>query len=285
MISINEVIEKAGLKEMYIERVGGGEINEAYKVFNNRSEFFVKLNDAGAYPGMFEQEALGLQTLRENSRFVIPEVLQFGTAGSKQFLILQWVERSDSSADYWKKTGEQLAELHQHSQIHAGFSHHNYIGSLKQLNTPVESWSEFYISQRLQVLVEKLLKSGVFSPKDQKYAYHLYSRLPEIFPGEPHSLLHGDLWGGNHFPNENGLPVLIDPAVYYGHREMDIGMTGLFGGFRREFYEAYHYHYPLEKRWQQRLQLTQLYPLLVHAVLFGGHYVAKSSEILKKFGS
>ncbi len=90
--------------------------------------------------------------------------------------------------------------------------------------------------------------------------------------------------GWKSFPNENGFPVLIDPAVYYGHREMDIGMTSLFGGFSREFYEAYNYYYPLESLWQQRLQLTQLYPLLVHAVLFGGHYIAESAEILMKYG-
>lgn len=284
MNHVREVLNAAGLSQMDVERVSGGDINEAYKVYNHHQQFFLKLNDATAFPGMFQQEALGLQTLAENSRFIVPQVMQYGTAGSKQYLLLQWIERSPAAADYWKRMGEQLAELHHHAHTHAGFTNDNYIGSLVQPNTPMENWAEFYAAQRLQPVVEKLVQVHAFSAREQQFAFCLYERLSDIFPNEKHALLHGDLWGGNHFPNENGLPVLIDPAVYYGHREMDIGMTSLFGGFSKEFYEAYHYHYPLESLWQQRLQLTQLYPLLVHAVLFGGHYVSESAQILMKFG-
>ena len=105
-------------------------------------------------------------------------------------------------------------------------------------------------------------------------------QFKEIFPIEPPSLLHGDLWSGN-FMMTSESAALIDPAVYYGHREMDIGMTLLFGGFQADFYNAYQETYPLDKGWQQRLPLTQLYPLLVHAVLFGGHYTGKAREILE----
>ncbi len=200
MNALDEILEAAGLQGMNIQRVSGGDINEAYKLYWQGQQFFLKVNDAAAYPGMFEQEALGLKTLAANSRFVIPEVIQYGTAASKQFLLLQWIERSHTAVDYWQRMGEQLAELHQHSHTHAGFPNDNYIGSLVQLNSPSQSWAEFYALQHLQPLLEKLLQIHAFSSKEQDFAFRLYKRLPEIFPNEPHALLHGDLWGGNHFP-------------------------------------------------------------------------------------
>jgi len=104
-----------------------------------------------------------------------------------------------------------------------------------------------------------------------------------LFPEEPPALLHGDLWSGNFKITTEGEATIFDPAVYYGHREMDIGMTLLFGGFDQRFYEAYHEIYPLEKDWKQRIPLTQLYPLLVHALLFGGHYVESVRRIMKNY--
>ena len=108
-------------------------------------------------------------------------------------------------------------------------------------------------------------------------------KLARHFPIEPPALLHGDLWSGNFLISSNGQAAIYDPAVYYGHREMDIGMTKLFGGFDQRFYDAYNATYPLEKDWEKRLQVTQLYPLLVHAVLFGGHYISQVREIIKQF--
>lgn len=265
--------------------VTGGDINTAYKLELKKECFFLKLNNAKRFPDMFLREAEGLRTLRATGAFIVPEVLQAGVAGNDQFLLLQWIERSFPAAFYWEKAGEQLAALHRHTNEMAGFSNDNYIGSLPQQNIETNNWCEFYATYRLQPLIEKLLQTGAFTNKQLMHAEQLYKHLPDIFPNEKQSLLHGDLWIGNVFPNEKGLPVLIDPAVYYGHREMDIGMTALFGGFEKTFYDAYHYHYPLETLWQQRLQLTQLYPLLVHAVLFGGHYVSETASVLAKFGA
>ena len=132
-------------------------------------------------------------------------------------------------------------------------------------------------------LVKTLFDSGRFSLKDVDNANSFCKNLREIFPAESPSLLHGDLWGGNFLITAPGKAAIFDPAVYFGHREMDIGMTKLFGGFDQRFYDAYNEIYPLEKGWEKRLPLTQLYPLLVHAVLFRGHYISQARAIIKQF--
>ena len=135
-------------------------------------------------------------------------------------------------------------------------------------------------------LVQKLTNDGVLIAADVVVAEKLCNKLPGLFPSEPPSLLHGDLWAGNMMPvGHNGadVPCIYDPAVYHGHREMDIGMSLLFGGFDSRFYDAYNHNYPLEKGWHSRVSLTQLYPLLVHAVLFGGGYVGRCREIIGEF--
>jgi fructosamine-3-kinase len=136
-------------------------------------------------------------------------------------------------------------------------------------------------------LVQRLFNNGDLSKVDISNAEKLCTRLIEVFPIEPPALLHGDLWAGNFMAvksNSNSVadvvPAIYDPAVYFGHREMDIGMSMLFGGFDSSFYEAYHSFYPLEKNWRQRIRLTQLYPLLVHAILFGGGYISQCKSIL-----
>ncbi|MBK8953672.1 MAG: fructosamine kinase family protein [Chitinophagaceae bacterium] len=152
---------------------------------------------------------------------------------------------------------------------------------MPQLNRQYYTWSELYTHCRIMPLVSRLYGEGAFSSNDVKTAEHFCSRLNELFPDEKPALLHGDLWGGNYLITTGGLAALFDPAVYYGHREMDIGMTKLFGGFNQQFYGAYNAACPLEKGWEKRLPFTQAYPLLVHAVLFGGHYVRSAVEMMK----
>ncbi|MCE3259411.1 MAG: hypothetical protein K0S12_1052, partial [Bacteroidetes bacterium] len=125
--------------------------------------------------------------------------------------------------------------------------------------------------------------SGVFTKSDLTHAEKLCAKLPDLFPEETPSLLHGDLWSGNFMVSASGQACIYDPAVYYGHREMDLGMTKLFGGFDNEFYSAYEETYPLEKNWRERLLLTQLYPVLVHAVLFGGGYADSARRTMRMY--
>ena len=132
-------------------------------------------------------------------------------------------------------------------------------------------------------LVQVLFNAGAFSKQDIAVAETLCRKICQRFPQEAPSLLHGDLWAGNFMITSSGDAAIFDPSVYYGHREMDIGMAKLFGGFDQRFYDGYNSIYPLEKDWLQRLPLTQLYPILVHAVLFGGHYISTAREIMKRF--
>jgi fructosamine-3-kinase len=150
-----------------------------------------------------------------------------------------------------------------------------------QKNDPHTRWEDFFVGQRITPLVRRLFDAGIFSKHDLQLLEHFTRSVQHIFPPAEPSLLHGDLWSGNFLIDTDGKPVLIDPAVYCGHREMDMAMTRLFGGFADQFYAAYEAAYPLAEHWLARLKLAQLYPLLVHAVLFGGHYVAAARAILK----
>jgi fructosamine-3-kinase len=180
--------------------------------------------------------------------------------------------------------GIGLARLHKTTQNTFGLHYDNYIGSLTQSNTPpADSWTEFFIHQRLEPMLKMAVDSGKAEPDLIPKFESLYSKLDEIFPQEKPALLHGDLWSGNCMADDNGDPVIYDPAVYYGHREMDLAMTKLFGGFESEFYEAYQEEFPLEKHWEQRIAICNLYPLLAHVNLFVGSYIQSIKNIINRY--
>lgn len=282
-MNLESILAKTGLQVTGTRRVGGGDINEAYCLFTADANYFLKVNDAQRYPEMFAKEAQGLQALKKGSTLYVPQAIKFGEAGNQQYLLLEWIEQSKPANDFWEQFGTALAVMHRQPQLYFGFEADNYIGSLPQNNQRHDNWPGFYAQCRIMPLVKQLNDSKSLSAQDVACAEQFCNRLPEIFPEETPSLLHADLWSGNYMTGPHGQPAMIDPAVYYGHREMDLGMTLLFGGFAAEFYEAYQHACPLESRWRQRVRYTQLYPLLVHAILFGGHYVGSVREILKHF--
>lgn len=273
---------QAALKEPINNRqpVHGGDINKAFRITTSSGIFFLKYNDARQYPGMLEQEAAGLHLLRQSDTVSIPAVIQSGVAANYQYLLLEWLQCVPHTPIFWERLGRQLAELHRCTAPAYGGVAPNYIGSLPQNNPSCTDWGKFYAHFRIAPLVQQLVQNGVLDKSAAAAAERLCSRINTYFPPEPPALLHGDLWSGNILCVNAAQPVLIDPAVYYGHREMDLGMTLLFGGFDPRFYAAYEEAYPLESGWKKRLWLTQLYPLLVHAVLFGGHYVEKLRSLL-----
>ena len=263
--------------------VGGGCINQACRLKTSSGNFFLKYNSAAAYPGMFEKEAVGLKMLSDTHTISIPQVEQHGEAGKYAFLLLQYIETGNAGRNFWNEFGTKLADLHRNTNSFFGLDHDNYIGSLVQKNNPHPDFNSFFILQRIEPLLKEARNKGAFSVSDTRYFESLFRSLHNIIPPEKPSLVHGDLWSGNFLVTPEGSPCLVDPAVYYGHREADIAMSLLFGGFDPAFYEAYNRTWPLEKGWQKRMDIFNLYPLLVHVNLFGGSYAGQVLRIIRQF--
>ena len=266
-----------------VSPVGGGDINDAYRFDTSKGDFFVKKNSASRFPEMFVREAEGIQILGAAGVIPVPEVIDTGKVDDIAFLILHYINSAPKQEDFWTTFGKKLATLHQTGSTQFGLDQDNYIGSLYQSNKKHDRWVDFFREERLLVQVKLARDRGKMGVDTVKAFDRFYTKIEEIFPEEKPSLVHGDLWGGNFMVNEKGEAVLIDPAVYFGHREMDLGMSKLFGGFSGEFYDAYDEFFPLEKGWQQRLDYCNLYPLMVHVNLFGGGYLGSVKSILNKF--
>ena len=263
--------------------VSGGSINKALKLDTKKGVFFVKANSKTSFPEMFKKEVQGLNYLRKTDTFQIPEVITYGDIGDNSFLVLDYLESGSMSSNFWDSFAYKLSKLHRNTSDYFGLDHDNYIGSLTQINDTRDSWKEFFIDNRLDVQLKLARDSAFFDRSVVKSFERFYNRIDEIFPIESASLLHGDLWSGNFMVGEDGIPVLIDPAVYFGHREMDLAMSQLFGGFDDELYTAYNKYYPLELGWQKRMNYCNLYPLLVHVNLFGQSYVNSVKSIVSNF--
>lgn len=240
---------------------------------------------------MFECEAEGLRALGRVGALRVPEVL----AVSEEALVLEFIEQGSKTGDFFVDFGRHFALMHQQRGKVCGLNHDNFIGSTPQQNAPIEGtwdeaedgdgldWPRFFIERRLRFQVELAEQSGHGSELadllDRSEA--AISELLSADIEQP-SLLHGDLWSGNYLVDEHGRPCLIDPAVYYGHREADLAMTALFGGFGHEFYAAYDEAWPLVHGWKERMPIYQLYHLLNHLNLFGSVYYERSKNILDR---
>lgn len=243
----------------------------------------MKFNHADTYPGMFEQEARGLKLLSGAGEVRVPEVIGTGDDGQYSFIVLEYLDPAPGKPDFWSTFGRQLAALHRHTAGHFGLDHDNYIGSLKQYNNRHENWIGFFREQRLRVQMEMAGRSGLLPSRLEQSFERLFRMLGDIFPEEAPSLIHGDLWSGNYMLDEKGQACIIDPAVYYGHREMDIGMSRLFGVFGSDFYEAYNEAWPMAPGWRERIDICNLYPLMVHVNLFGAGYLGSVEAVLRRF--
>lgn len=260
----------------------GGDINQAHILtFEGGESYFLKWNTS-APSTMFATEAKGLKLLSEAStNFVIPRVILNG----KDFLLLSLIESRAGNPDSRFQFGVELAKLHKHSSVQFGLDHDNFIGKLHQRNALHKTWNDFFIQERIEPQLKLGIDSGKFPPSTSSNIDKIHSTVEELFPTESPALLHGDLWSGNYLFTNNGKPCIYDPAVYYGHREMDIAMTRLFGGFSQEFYSGYNSEYPLADGFEHRTSLCNIYPILVHANLFGGGYVNQAIGILDRYCS
>jgi protein-ribulosamine 3-kinase len=264
--------------------VGGGSINDSYQVrINNNIKYFLKLNSIKKYPSLFEKEKNGLEFLGKQKIILTPSVIICDELEDQQILLLDWIEKGLKTEQFWKQFGEQLAKLHQTTNSHFGFSEDNYMGALPQKNKPHQNWNDFFVDCRLEPQIKIAGEKHLLQTKHIAAFENLYSRLTSIFNHDKPSLLHGDLWSGNFMCNEKSEPVLIDPAVYYGDRNMDLAMTTLFGGFDKLFYESYNYHFPFPGNYHDQWEICNLYPLLIHLNLFGEGYLGQIENTLRLF--
>lgn len=273
------------INNIQLQSVGGGSINKTYKLtFSNTHAFFCKINHAVTFPELFLKEAQGLKAIQQTGAIKTPEVIACTTINDQQILLLEWIESGQKTPAFFKRFGEQLARLHHHTSENFGWTDDNYMGSVPQQNSFQKNWNDFFIHQRLEPLAQKSVANNLLSQTEHGLFKKLYQKLPQFFAAaEKPSLIHGDLWSGNFMCTQNGEPVLIDPAVYYGHRSMDLAMTMLFGGFDAAFYESYQYHFPLPSNYKEQLPLCNLYPLLIHLLLFGRPYLTPIQQTLRNF--
>ena len=260
--------------------IGGGCINEAVRISGDGRDFFVKLNIA-ARQDMFVAEAEGLREIAATGTVRVPEPVCWGLAGAQSYLVLNYLAFGRAGRD--ALLGEQLAAMHHTTQAQFGWHRDNTIGSTPQINTPHSDWISFWRDRRLGFQLDLAARNG-WGGELQRLGERLLPSFAALFQGyrpQP-SLLHGDLWSGNHGYLADGCPVIFDPAPYYGDREADLAMTQLFGGFGADFYAGYRAAWSLDAGYAVRKQLYNLYHVLNHLNLFGGGYQSQALSLLRQ---
>lgn len=263
--------------------VSGGDINAAWLArLSDGRAIFVKSN-RGDLPEMFPAEARGLAWLAEPAALRVPEVLGVGVSSAgEHFLALQYVPPGAATRSTSVQTGRGLALIHRAGPADHGLEHGNFIGRLPQDNLPMEGgWADFWWQRRLEPQISMATRHlDVGLRRDFE---RLRVVLPDrVGPSEPPARLHGDLWGGNLHIGADGTPWLIDPAAYGGHREADLAMMQLFGGFDARCFAAYDEVWPRAPGHAGRVPLYQLYYLLVHVNLFGAGWMAQVRGALRQ---
>lgn len=266
---INEPVLRFGRDSGVIKTISG-------------KEYFFK----GGYPSpTYQCEANGLKELLKANAIRVAEVI----AANEDFIITEYIHSGRPSDDIYEIFGRELAQLHRFKSNTFGFYEDNFIGANPQLNIPSDSeksnWVEFYFNKRLLYQYKLAEQNGRVSASLRSGFSKLGSVVEDILneSTEEPTLIHGDLWSGNYICNEHGEVVLIDPAVYYGHREADLAMTKVFGGFPPAFYDAYIQEYPLKEGWEYRENLYKLYHVLNHLNLFGRSYLSEAEYLINSY--
>lgn len=277
--TIQEIAKKEAFNLLGTDMLAGGSINKVYRLETSQGKKVLKMNRSGRFPEMFQAEEEGLNELRNSKTVDVPKVLGRGETTDHDYLLLEYKEAAPQKSDFWQRFAEDLTALHKTTREQFGFHGPNYIGSLPQYNHHQPTAQDFYILERLEPQFKMALDAG--------FSFHglekVFKNISEIIPNEAPALLHGDLWNGNYIVNEQGLPCLIDPAVCYGPREMDLAMMKLFGGFPEEAFSVYNELFPLEPGFEERIAVWQLYYLLVHLNIFGSSYLPQVKEILRQY--
>lgn len=260
--------------------IGGGCINQAYAIDDGDRAFFVKLNQVSQV-AMFEAEFLGLRQMYDSNTIRVPRPITWGTDDRHAFIVMEWLNFGYGTHQSWQDMGTQLAALHRVTSDRGfGWDINNTIGSTPQPNPWTANWLDFFLEHRMRYQFRLAARRGGHFPKQDA----LLAAIPKLLAGhhpQP-SLVHGDLWSGNAAVTKEGIPVILDPATYFGDREVDIAMTELFGRFPNDFYSAYHAAFPLPPGYEQRKVLYNLYHILNHFNLFGSGYAAQANSMISE---
>lgn len=264
--------------------VSGGDSSNAYLLETESERFFCKVNYNERAHDMFLAEKKGLEIIADTGTIAVPRVLLCDALEMVGFVVMEYIEPKRAAPEEMGRFGHQIADLHQLSASdNFGWENDNFIGSLPQSNKIHTDWSQFYVAERLLPQL-KLARDDHRLQNDEIPTEHkLLNTCQNLFPQAKPSLLHGDLWSGNYLISQCGTPYLIDPATYYGHHEVDIAMTRLFGGFHTAFFDAYSEHFPKVSGEAERKDMYQLYYLLVHLNLFGGSYYQNVKQVLDRY--
>ncbi|EDY82250.1 Phosphotransferase enzyme family, putative [Verrucomicrobiia bacterium DG1235] len=259
--------------------LGGGCINDAYRIEGSGKTFFVKANSCDFLPA-FSTESQALKELAATQTVRVPKVVATIDGDSQAYLILEYIDSRPSRSGNWETIGRQLAALHQIRQAHYGWGQDNLIGATPQPNPQSDNWIDFFREHRLEHQLRLCQTRGFTLP----HAEQLLDVLPSFFESHtPYpSLLHGDLWSGNIAFDKAGAPFIFDPACYYGDREADLAFTEFFGGFSPAFYAAYQESLPLDSGYNERKTLYNLYHCLNHLYLFGASYAHQAEQMTKQ---
>ncbi|RKM59182.1 fructosamine kinase [Butyrivibrio sp. CB08] len=289
--SLKEAVQLArgkGVTVLKHQTIHGGDANEAYRlVLSDGGSLFLKANSI-ENADFFRAEAEGVAAIKTTGTIRVPDIYAIGTDDGYSFLLMEFIERAGAVKEFWEQLGTGLAAMHRADTSafvadgKYGFNSDNYIGAGKQKNAAKNSWIEFFAECRLRPQFE--LAAGYFDEGIIRQANRLLDNLDRfLFEPERPALLHGDLWSGNFISDENGRPMLIDPAVYVGCNEADIAMTELFGGFDRRFYEAYFDEMGQVPGYEDRRDLYNLYHLTNHLNLFGSAYLGAVIRTIERY--
>ncbi len=281
-IEINEICEELG--ETYpksIEQVHGGDIHNAWRIEFSNKKLFLKRNIRNKK--FLEFEKYCLQNLRKyinQENLVIPEVIGYKNIKNIEILLIEWIDMHNFDQ---KKLGKGLGELHLKSAESNpkmfGFPVEGFIGTTDQKKGLEDNWIDCFLNLRiipqLLSLKSRILDKEINNKVKEKIKSELLNHKPI------NALVHGDLWSGNAGMDKNGRGVIFDPASWWADNEVDIAMTKLFGGFRKEFYEEYHRIFPIKKGFEKRIIIYNFYHILNHANMFGGGYLNQVEDYVK----
>ncbi|MGP0128357.1 MAG: fructosamine kinase family protein [cyanobacterium endosymbiont of Rhopalodia musculus] len=280
---IAQHISKAIQREFRIKNrrsVNGGCINQCYSLIGDNITYFVKTNQASQVE-MFAAEALGLKQISNTKTIRVPQPICWGIAERASYIVLEWIEFNGGTNQSWEEMGRKLAAMHHHQGSDKfGWEQNNTIGSIPQMNIWTDSWADFFAENRIGYQLKLARRRGGNFPECTQVVEIVKELLAHRKP-QP-SLVHGDLWSGNVAVTQEGEPVILDPATYYGDHEVDLAMTELFGGFLGVFYRGYNEVFPLDKGYEKRKTIYNLYHILNHFNLFGGGYGSQVNRMIQK---